>query len=78
MARYAYTAGHNDLRSYEGNVLIAFGANYGIGGTTRPASPLAHVDIPLLNCDFALDDVPVVSDGRVVHPVLELRQTASR
>jgi 2,5-dihydroxypyridine 5,6-dioxygenase len=76
MARYAYTSGHNDLRSYEGNVLIAFGANYGIGGTTR-VSPLAHVDVPLLNCNFTLDDTPVVQNGRCVHPQLALKSSKS-
>lgn len=54
-----------EWESYAGNVMIAFGANDGrfLGGKTRARS---HIDIVLLNADFALDGEWMIAGGRFV------------
>jgi len=55
--------GARDARSTYGNVQIAFGANYALGGknTTR-----AHEDLILRRASFYLDDALIVEDGGIV------------
>ncbi len=58
-----------EWESYAGNVMIAFGANDSrfLGGTTRARS---HIDIVLLNADFALDGEQMIERGKFVSPRL--------
>jgi 2,5-dihydroxypyridine 5,6-dioxygenase len=55
--------GGRDARSTYGNVQIAFGANYALGGknTTR-----AHEDLILRRASFYLDDELIVENARIV------------
>jgi 2,5-dihydroxypyridine 5,6-dioxygenase len=56
-----------EARSIYGNVQIAFGANYGIGGKNDVA---AHEDIVMRHCTFWIDDRPVLEDERLVETEL--------
>jgi 2,5-dihydroxypyridine 5,6-dioxygenase len=52
-----------DARFFYGNVQIAVGRNYGIGGSINC---LPHTDIVLRHCDFYLDGEQIVADGQIV------------
>lgn len=52
-----------DTRFFYGNVQIALGRNFGIGGQNRC---VPHTDIVLRHCDFYLDGQQIVSDGRII------------
>jgi hypothetical protein len=56
-----------EARSIYGNVQIAFGANYGIGGKNDVA---AHEDIVMRHCTFWIGDRPVLEDERLVESEL--------
>lgn len=55
--------GARDARSVYGNVQIAFGANYALGGRNRTP---AHEDLILRRADFFLDETEVVRSGVIV------------
>jgi 2,5-dihydroxypyridine 5,6-dioxygenase len=50
-----------ELRAFAGNFLYSTGANEVAGRHTA-----GHFDLPLRGCTVALDDVPVVQDGRLL------------
>ncbi|MBI2372160.1 MAG: hypothetical protein HYV08_18350 [Deltaproteobacteria bacterium] len=52
-----------EARSIYGNVQIAFGANYGIGGKNDVE---AHEDLVMRHCTFWIDGRPVLEDERLV------------
>ena len=55
--------GARDVRSTYGNVQIAFGANYRLGGKNQT---MAHEDLVLRRARFELDGQTVVEDGRII------------
>jgi len=55
--------GARDVRSTYGNVQVAFGANYRLGGRNQT---MAHEDLILRRATFELDGKIVVEDGRIV------------
>jgi 2,5-dihydroxypyridine 5,6-dioxygenase len=55
--------GARDARSSYGNVQIAFGANYALGGNN---TTLAHEDLILRRAAFHLDGDLIVNDGRII------------
>lgn len=54
-----------DARAFEGNFLFSTGPNTEVGGSRKTP---CHMDIPLRNCDIALDDKFVVQAGKVAFP----------
>jgi 2,5-dihydroxypyridine 5,6-dioxygenase len=52
-----------DARAFEGNFLFSTGPNTEVGGSRKTP---CHMDIPLRNCDVALDDRLVVKAGKVI------------
>jgi 2,5-dihydroxypyridine 5,6-dioxygenase len=52
-----------DARAFAGNFLFSMGPNNEGGGSRTTA---CHIDIPMRNCDVALDGKPVVRQGRVL------------
>jgi 2,5-dihydroxypyridine 5,6-dioxygenase len=65
--------GGADVRSVYGSVVIAFGANNDLGGTSVSS---VHVDLATRVASVELDDRPVLVDGKFEVP--ELRIAASR
>jgi 2,5-dihydroxypyridine 5,6-dioxygenase len=57
----------SDTRFFYGNVQIAVGRNYGIGGINKC---LPHTDIVLRRCDFYLDGEQIVANGEIVPEAL--------
>jgi 2,5-dihydroxypyridine 5,6-dioxygenase len=55
--------GARDVRSTYGNVQIAFGANFRLGGKNRT---MAHEDLLLRRATFELDGHTIVENGRIV------------
>lgn len=55
--------GARDARSVYGNVPIAFGANYALGGKN---TTMAHEDLILRKANLCLDETEVVRDGVIV------------
>jgi 2,5-dihydroxypyridine 5,6-dioxygenase len=55
--------GARDVRSTYGNVQIAFGANYRLGGKNQT---MAHEDLILRQATFELDGKIIVEDGRIL------------
>lgn len=55
--------GARDARSKYGNVQIAFGANYQLGGKNKT---LAHEDLVLRRATFKLDGRLVIEDGHII------------
>lgn len=55
--------GARDARSTYGNVQIAFGANYALGGKN---TTLAHEDLILRRAAFHLDGEMIVDDGKII------------
>jgi 2,5-dihydroxypyridine 5,6-dioxygenase len=55
--------GGRDVRSTYGNVQIAFGANYRLGGKNQT---MAHEDLILRRATFELDGKTIVEDGRII------------
>ena len=55
--------GSRDVRSTYGNVQIAFGANYRLGGKNQT---MAHEDLILRRATFELDGKIIVEDGRIL------------
>jgi 2,5-dihydroxypyridine 5,6-dioxygenase len=55
--------GGRDVRSTYGNVQIAFGANYRLGGKNQT---MAHEDLILRRATFELDGKIIVEDGRII------------
>ena len=55
--------GARDARSTYGNVQIAFGANYALGGRN---TTLAHEDLILRRAAFHLDGEMIVDDGKII------------
>jgi 2,5-dihydroxypyridine 5,6-dioxygenase len=55
--------GAREVRSTYGNIQIAFGANYRLGGKNRT---LAHEDLILRRAKFELDGQVIVDDGRIL------------
>ena len=55
--------GARDVRSTYGNVQIAFGANYRLGGKNQT---MAHEDLILRRATFELDGKSIVDDGRIL------------
>jgi 2,5-dihydroxypyridine 5,6-dioxygenase len=60
--------GARDVRSTYGNVQIAFGANYRLGGKNQT---MAHEDLILRRATFDLDGKIIVEDGRIVPEELQ-------
>jgi 2,5-dihydroxypyridine 5,6-dioxygenase len=60
--------GVNSL-SFYGNVLFSLGPNTELGGTNDTP---CHLDIPLRHADLYLDDVPIVVDGDIVVPEMQV------
>jgi len=54
-----------DARAFDGNFLFSTGPNTEVGGTRKTA---CHMDIPLRNCTVIVDELTVVSEGKVVAP----------
>lgn len=52
-----------ESRAFYGNVLFSTGPNTELGGANDTA---CHIDIPMRNCSFYLDDEPVLIDGEFV------------
>lgn len=52
-----------EVRSFYGNVLFSTGPNGELGGTNDTA---CHVDVPMRNCSFFLDDEPILLNGQMV------------
>ena len=54
-----------DAESFYGNILFGVGANYfiGLGGANVTS---AHIDFCMRSCDFWVDDVQVLKDGKIV------------
>jgi 2,5-dihydroxypyridine 5,6-dioxygenase len=65
--------GGADVRSVYGSVVIAFGANNDLGGTSVSS---VHVDLATRIASVAVDDRPVLVDGEFAQP--ELRIAAGR
>jgi 2,5-dihydroxypyridine 5,6-dioxygenase len=55
--------GARDVRSTYGNIQIAFGANYRLGGKNRT---MAHEDLILRRGRFELDGEVIVDEGRII------------
>jgi 2,5-dihydroxypyridine 5,6-dioxygenase len=55
--------GARDVRSTYGNVQIAFGANYRLGGKNQT---MAHEDLVLRRARFELDGQTIVENGRII------------
>jgi 2,5-dihydroxypyridine 5,6-dioxygenase len=55
--------GSRDVRSTYGNVQIAFGANYRLGGKNQT---MAHEDLILRRATFELDGKIIVENGRII------------
>jgi 2,5-dihydroxypyridine 5,6-dioxygenase len=55
--------GSRDVRSTYGNVQVAFGANYRLGGKNQT---MAHEDLILRRAIFELDGKTIVENGRIV------------
>ena len=55
--------GAREVRSTYGNIQIAFGANYRLGGKNRT---MAHEDLILRRAKFELDGRVIVDDGRIL------------
>ncbi|HYC36604.1 MAG TPA: 2,5-dihydroxypyridine 5,6-dioxygenase [Usitatibacter sp.] len=55
--------------SFYGNVLFSTGPNTELGGTNDTA---CHLDLPMRNCNLALDGVAILEAGRVVHPEMRV------
>ena len=55
--------GARDARSTYGNVQVAFGANYRLGGKNQT---MAHEDLVLRRATFELDGKVVVQDGQII------------
>lgn len=55
--------GAREVRSTYGNVQIAFGANYRLGGKNKT---MAHEDLILRRAKFELDGQTIVDDGRII------------
>jgi 2,5-dihydroxypyridine 5,6-dioxygenase len=55
--------GAREVRSTYGNIQIAFGANYRLGGKNKT---MAHEDLILRRAKFELDGKTVVEDGRIL------------
>ncbi|MBM4263191.1 MAG: hypothetical protein FJ143_10470 [Deltaproteobacteria bacterium] len=55
--------GAREVRSTYGNVQIAFGANYRLGGKNKT---MAHEDLILRRAKFELDGRTIVDDGRII------------
>jgi 2,5-dihydroxypyridine 5,6-dioxygenase len=55
--------GAREVRSTYGNVQIAFGANYRLGGKNKT---MAHEDLILRRAKFELDGKTIVDDGRII------------
>lgn len=51
--------------SFYGNVLFSTGPNTELGGTNDTP---CHMDLPMRGCSVVLDDIPIITDGKVVHP----------
>ena len=60
--------GGRDVRSTYGNVQIAFGANYRLGGKNQT---MAHEDLILRRATFELDGKTIVEDGRIIPDELQ-------
>jgi 2,5-dihydroxypyridine 5,6-dioxygenase len=60
--------GGRDARSVYGNVQIAFGENYSLGGKNKTK---AHEDLVLRQATFELDGVVIVQDGEIVPKELQ-------
>jgi 2,5-dihydroxypyridine 5,6-dioxygenase len=60
--------GARDVRSTYGNVQIAFGANYRLGGKNQT---MAHEDLILRRATFELDGKIIVEDGRIIPDELQ-------
>lgn len=55
--------GAREVRSTYGNVQIAFGANYRLGGKNKT---IAHEDLILRRAKFELDGQTIVDDGKII------------
>lgn len=55
--------GAREVRSTYGNIQIAFGANYRLGGKNKT---MAHEDLILRRAKFELDGQVIVDDGRIL------------
>ncbi|MSP41430.1 MAG: hypothetical protein EXR70_23335 [Deltaproteobacteria bacterium] len=55
--------GAREVRSTYGNIQIAFGANYRLGGKNKT---MAHEDLILRRAKFELDGQTIVDDGRII------------
>jgi 2,5-dihydroxypyridine 5,6-dioxygenase len=55
--------GAREVRSTYGNVQIAFGANYRLGGKNKT---MAHEDLILRRAKFELDGKTIVDEGRII------------
>ena len=55
--------GAREVRSTYGNIQIAFGANYRLGGKNKT---MAHEDLILRRARFELDGKTIVYDGRII------------
>lgn len=55
--------GAREVRSTYGNIQIAFGANYRLGGKNKT---MAHEDLILRRAKFELDGKTIVDDGRII------------
>jgi len=60
--------GVNSL-SFYGNVLFSLGPNTELGGSNDTP---CHLDIPLRHSDLYLDDVPIVVNGDIVVPEMQI------
>jgi 2,5-dihydroxypyridine 5,6-dioxygenase len=60
--------GGRDARSAYGNVQIAFGENYSLGGKNKTK---AHEDLVLRKATFELDGVVIVQDGEILPKELQ-------
>jgi 2,5-dihydroxypyridine 5,6-dioxygenase len=57
-----------DALAFHGNVLFSTGPNTELGGSNDTP---CHVDIPLRNCSLWLDDLPILSEGRMVNEAMK-------
>jgi 2,5-dihydroxypyridine 5,6-dioxygenase len=64
--------GGADVRSVYGSVVIAFGANNDLGGTSASS---VHVDLATRVASVEADDRPVLVDGEFEVPELRIRSS---
>ena len=55
--------------AFYGNVLFSMGPNTEVGGSNDTA---CHLDMPMRNCNLSLDGRPIVENGRIVVPEMQV------